>query len=98
MKKYIAYLAVFIIVYFLFNKWYKRKKLMSFFKDMGFGDKFLNKFTNSELFTAKNYIVNYTRKGLSLTPSIDEKLYYELKQMNDKWLKLSGIKLFTNIN
>lgn len=59
---------------------------------MGFGEAYLSKFNNRELFIAWNYLKNYSLKGISLTPSVDAELYAEVKAMNDKFHIFSNIK------
>lgn len=70
----------------------KRSKYMKPFIDMGFSKDYLSKFTSDELFTAWNYLKNYSLKGINLTPAIDPVLYAKTKAMNDKYKIFSNLK------
>ncbi len=91
MKKLFIFIIVAFLLYYFIHKFLKRKKYLDFFKDMGFGESLLSKFTTDELFNSYNYIVNYSRKGIKLTASIDPMLYSKVKSINDKY------HIFTNL-
>lgn len=85
-------IIILLAAYYFLSKYLKRRKYMKPFLEMGFGELYLSKFTTDELFTAWNYLKNYSLKGIRLTPEIDANLYYKVKTMNDKFNIFSNIK------
>jgi hypothetical protein len=80
------------MLYYFISLNMKRHKYMKPFLDMGFSEYYLSKFSTDELFTAWNYLKNYSLKGIQLTPQVDYNLYMKVKAMNDKYQIFSNIK------
>lgn len=90
--KYILYIAIAFVLYYFIHKQLVRRKYMKPFLEMGFGEGYLGKFSTDELFTAWNYLENYSLKGIALTPNVDINLYSKVKAINDKYHIFSNIK------
>jgi len=75
-------LAVVLVWYFFIRK----SKYYKFFNtELGFGDLFLEKFTEQELRDSYYYIKRYTRNGVPLTYDKDPDFYTRIKAINDKF-------------
>ncbi len=97
MKKVLIYIIVGAVLYYFLKKFLKRKKYENYFKQMGFGDKYMSKFTTEELVTIHSYLQNYSKKGIILTPNISLSFYNKVKAVNDKAKSIYGVPIFTNI-
>jgi hypothetical protein len=92
MKKIAIYLIIAAVAYYFLDRYLKHRKYYNFFRDLGFGDKYLAQYSQDELFTSWNYIVNYVRKGITLTPNVDPELYAKVKAVNDKYHNFTTFK------
>lgn len=90
--KIFIYVAIVIILYYFLHKYLVRKKYLDFFKEMGFGNLLLSKFTTRELMLSKDYITNYSRKGIELNNNNNPELYKEIKEINNRYHIFSSIK------
>ena len=98
MKKVLIYIVVGAVLYYLLKKFLKRKKYENYFiKELGFGDKYLSKFTTDELVTIYSYLKNYSRKGIVLTQSVSPEFYNKVVAVNNKAFNIYGTKIFSNI-
>lgn len=98
MQRIIIYILIGALLYLILSKVFKRQKYMKYFqKELGFGDVFLNNFSTDELITAYSYLRNYSRKGITLTPSVSPEFYFKVKALNDKAKSITGFPIFTNI-
>lgn len=92
MKKLAIGIALILVAYYFVSKYMRRDKYIRYFKDIGFGDVFLSKFSTDELYYSYSYVENYARKGIKLTPNVDPDLYEKVKAIDNKF------HIFTNLN
>lgn len=84
-------LLILLIALLTLKRYLRRKKFLDFFKDMGFGDVLLSKFSTNELADSYSYINNFSRKNIELTILNNPDFYKRVKAINDKF------HIFTNL-